>query len=251
MMSATLPEGVRFGKSVLINPWVVSLSEIQNAKSLDEPQMKTRQIFLFRHGQTDWNKEGRIQGNIDVPLNDFGRTQAARLQPIFRELGIQAILSSDLSRARQSAELATSELDIPLHLDPGLREIHLGKLEGLSRAEIEERFGIQFSQNLSHRPLSDQEITALSSEHGSQVVARALQALDRFFGESHGAEIERLAVASHGGVVRRVLQAALATDVFPAPVTNAAIYPITVTWEPRITLRLETVLPIPAKATLR
>ena len=68
----------------------------------------SRILYLARHGETDWNAAGRWQGQSDVPLNDLGRDQARRLGEALRDKGVTAIVSSDLSRARETATMVTS-----------------------------------------------------------------------------------------------------------------------------------------------
>lgn len=207
--------------------------------------MSPRQIYLFRHGQTDWNKEGRIQGHLDVPLNELGRFQAARLRPLFRHLKIQGALSSDLSRAHESARLACEGLGLHIHVDSGLREVDLGKLQGLNAQEIENQFGTEFSQALRRRTLTDEDLATTSSEKSDLVVARALSAMERFLTSPIGTGVERLAVASHGGVIRRILQFALAEEELGSWVTNGTVYPLELRWEPEPQWRIGASLPIP------
>jgi len=101
-------------------------------------------IGFVRHGQTDWNVEGRIQGQTDIPLNNEGISQAhalaARLQS--EDKIWDAVLSSDLIRARHSAEIIAGSLGIPLlDGDSRLRERSFGEAEGLLRSEREQRWG--------------------------------------------------------------------------------------------------------------
>lgn len=185
-------------------------------------------ILLFRHGETDWNREGRIQGHLDVPLNERGREQAMTLQAPLSRWGTQAILSSDLSRARETAEIAAQPMKIPVHTHPGLREIHLGQMQGMSRTEIEAKFGVDLSHQLRHRVLSDSDVFRLGTERTEEVVARAEEALSTFFNENP--EIEILGISTHGGVLRRLLKRALKDqlqeDELPPPAPNAAIFPV-------------------------
>ncbi|MBC7691328.1 MAG: histidine phosphatase family protein [Methylotenera sp.] len=186
--------------------------------------MQTRTIYIFRHGQTDWNAEGRIQGHIDIPLNDLGRSQARRLIPALRKLGVQAFLSSDLSRASETAEIISIELGLPsVSLDPRLREIHLGKIQGLNRLEIEKLLGPEFSSRLRSAPLADTDVELLGSESGQEVNERALQALLQFARET---SFERIGVATHGGVIRRLIQFAVQNQHYPAPIPNGIVYPL-------------------------
>src|SRR6476659_10216608 len=88
-------------------------------------------LILVRHGETDWNAAGRLQGHTDRPLNDYGRTQAKRLAEQLAGDGIAAIYASDLSRARETAE----SLGLPVLVDPDLREKNWGSWEGLTSDE--------------------------------------------------------------------------------------------------------------------
>ena len=72
--------------------------------------MPRRLIFLIRHGETDWNAEGRWQGHTDVPLNQKGRTQALRVADALRKAGLGGVVSSDLSRARETAQIDCATL---------------------------------------------------------------------------------------------------------------------------------------------
>jgi broad specificity phosphatase PhoE len=99
-----------------------------------------RSIVLIRHGQTDWNVEGRWQGHADPPLNEFGRQQARLLVPEMREAGLTALYSSDLRRALETAEIIAAELHLVVIPEPRLREIDLGQWQGMLADEIEERY---------------------------------------------------------------------------------------------------------------
>lgn len=95
-------------------------------------------LLLVRHGETDWNREGRWQGHSDTHLNDSGREQAARLAA---ELdGIDVVYSSDLARARETADILAAPLEHPVHLDARLRERSFGSWEGKTASEIEAEF---------------------------------------------------------------------------------------------------------------
>lgn len=180
-------------------------------------------LYVFRHGQTDWNADGRIQGHLDIPLNDRGREQARALIEPLRALGIQAILSSDLSRALETAMIVASALRIPVTQDQGIREVHLGKLQGLDREEIQRLYGKDFSAQIGRMPISDADIVNLGAESGEQVVARISQAIQTFAVKHPG--LERIGVASHGGVIRRMIQLAPVSHGFPPPIANGVIYP--------------------------
>jgi probable phosphoglycerate mutase len=93
-------------------------------------------LLVIRHGETAWNTEGRIQGHIDIPLNEKGRWQADRLATALIDEDIHAIYSSDLERARDTAQAVATALSQPLQLHTGLRERHFGRLEGNTQAEV-------------------------------------------------------------------------------------------------------------------
>src|SRR5690348_15797843 len=96
-------------------------------------------ILLVRHGQTDWNAEGRWQGHSDRSLDDAGRAQAALLASHLARTGIDLLYSSDLARARETAAAVEAVTGLDARIDPDLREVDVGGLTGGSPAEDEAR----------------------------------------------------------------------------------------------------------------
>ena len=143
-------------------------------------------LLLVRHGETDWNAGGRLQGHTDRPLNEAGRRQAKALADELDGEGVEAIYASDLARARETAEILGVRLGLPVVLDPDLREKNWGTWEGLTPAERER---VEFAGETTE-------------EHRE----RTLAALRRI-AERH--PDGRVLVVSHGGSLRRVQAAAL------------------------------------------
>jgi probable phosphoglycerate mutase len=98
-------------------------------------------ILIVRHGETDWNRDGRWQGHSDTPLNERGREQARELAASLD--GVDAVYASDLARARETAEIVAERVGLQVHLDARLRERGFGGWEGLTAEEIESRFADQ------------------------------------------------------------------------------------------------------------
>lgn len=101
-------------------------------------------LLLTRHGETDWNAERRWQGHSDPPLNDRGREQARELAATLD--AVDVIYSSDLARARETAEILAERLDLEVRLDPRLRERSFGAWEGKTWDELEEHYADALSR---------------------------------------------------------------------------------------------------------
>lgn len=101
-----------------------------------------KHFYIFRHGQTIWNAEGRPQGQhpYPVPLTMTGREQAAELAAKLADKKIKTLISSDLLRARQTAEIVAEKLGLKVEFDPRLREVDYGELNGMYTLEREEKF---------------------------------------------------------------------------------------------------------------
>lgn len=92
-------------------------------------------FWFLRHGETDWNAQNLSQGNVDIPLNDTGLAQARSASLLLRNKGIRQIISSPLSRAKVTADIAAAELGLPVQVDDGLREVAFGIQEGKPMSE--------------------------------------------------------------------------------------------------------------------
>lgn len=114
---------------------------------------------LVRHGQTDWNLEGRYQGQSDVPLNQTGRAEAQSLAGRLKGKSFAAIHTSDLQRARETAEIIAEVLTLPVTLEPLLREINQGEWEGQFVEAIKARFAELWEQRTMD-PASEQTLKA-------------------------------------------------------------------------------------------
>lgn len=179
-----------------------------------------KRIYLLRHGQTDWNKEGRIQGHLEVPLNPIGREESRRLTPVLTRLKIDLILSSDLGRAIETAKLA---LPNATHLmDPRLRETHLGALQGKTRDEIKAEHGDEIWERMRAFPLTDADVMNLGTESGHQVHSRTMDAILDF---ARNQAFNSAAVVTHGGVLRNLFRFMGIAELIPHPIPNAAIFP--------------------------
>lgn len=99
--------------------------------------MTLRRLVLLRHGQTDYNAAGRMQGHFDSVLTEMGLAQAARVAPEIARLAPDRLISSDLRRAVDTADIVGAASGRPVKLDPRLRETHLGEWQGHTVAEIE------------------------------------------------------------------------------------------------------------------
>ena len=151
--------------------------------------------FLFiRHGETDWNRQQRFQGQIDVPLNDLGHTQARRLGERLAGEPSEHLISSDLQRAQQTAApLATAWQAAPA-LMPGLREQCFGVLEGLNVPTIKARHPDLWTRWLEHRA----DFALPGGESLQQFHARVIATV-KALAEAHPGR--RLTVVTHGGVL--------------------------------------------------
>ena len=135
-----------------------------------------RILFLFRHGETDWNREGRLQGHTDTPLNATGLTQAQALAESLRPHRLDAVVSSDLKRAQTTAQIVAEALRVPLFTEAGLRETDVGAAEGLLWADAKTRFG----EGLTERWFSDGDVAFPGGETGIETRMRGLAGLRRF-----------------------------------------------------------------------
>lgn len=148
-------------------------------------------LILIRHGETEWNRLGRWQGQTDVPLNPGGRRQARDLADRFQHEPLDSVYSSDLRRARETAQVLAEATGAPLVEDPRLREIHLGTWEGLLFDEIRRRDGDRLDR-FRAEPASER---APGGEGVLDVQRRSLAALDEIVRtHPHGS----VALVSHG-----------------------------------------------------
>jgi broad specificity phosphatase PhoE len=141
-------------------------------------------LILARHGETDWNRDGIWQGHGDPPLNELGRSQAAQLAERLADVELDALYSSDLRRAYETAEIVGRAKELEITADPDLREMDVGSWSGLTTEEIATRFPGMASHDGEPREDFD---------------ARAVGALTRIAGAHQGGHV---LVVTHGGVVR-------------------------------------------------
>lgn len=158
-------------------------------------------LLVWRHGRTGWNAAGRFQGQLDPPLDDEGRAQAARTAPVLAAAlhGRRTVLvSSDLQRAVDTAETLAPLLGQPVRVDARLREHGLGSWEGLTRDEVAERHPEQYADWLAGGP-----VLGRGGEAPDAVAARALAAV----ADLPDAEVAVL--VTHGGLAGRLVEALL------------------------------------------
>ena len=171
-------------------------------------------LFVARHGETDWNAAGRWQGQTDVPLNPRGREQARDLAARLRREAVAAVASSDLLRARSTAEIVAAELGLSVnHLDPGLRERRFGCFEGLTRDEVAARFPEAWA-----RYLDDPGPAPPGGESREALLGRLLPAVAAAARLHAGPVL----VVMHGGAMR----ALLAEHLVGMPRPSSAAWPL-------------------------
>jgi 2,3-bisphosphoglycerate-dependent phosphoglycerate mutase len=158
-------------------------------------------LLLVRHGETDWNAEGKLQGHTDRPLNEYGRRQAQALADRLAAEQVDALYASDLCRARETAEILGERLGLPVDVDPDLREKNWGTWEGLTS---DERLEVAYEGETSeaHRE-------------------RMLRAVERIV-ERHPEG--RVIVVTHGGSLRRLQ--AVASGVAAPVIENCAVWAV-------------------------
>lgn len=151
---------------------------------------------LIRHGETAWNKERRLQGHTDIPLNEQGLEQARQLGISLRhrELPFTALYSSDLQRTRQTAAPLVSLTGLAPRLQPALRERHYGCLQGKTYAEAEQHLPMVFAQYRARKP----DFVLDGGESLRQFQQRIQTCLETLAAEHHG---QSILVITHGGVL--------------------------------------------------
>jgi len=152
---------------------------------------------MVRHGETEWNAEGRVQGQTDIPLSRVGVKQAHAAAAALCQHDFSAIYSSDLMRVRQTAEPSVRRLALPLQLDPDLRERHYGIFERMLYTEVRSRYPEHYARFNAKDPDFDLE----TGESLRTFFERSLRALNRIV-ERHGGE--QVLVFTHGGVLDMV-----------------------------------------------
>ncbi|MGC4376174.1 histidine phosphatase family protein [Fictibacillus sp. Mic-4] len=176
-------------------------------------------IAFVRHGVTDWNKEQRAQGTLDIPLNSEGKEQALKLANRFKNEHWDKVISSDLSRARETGETIANTLHIPFSTDGRLREISYGRLEGTNHQEREAKWGANWRE-LDHGIEKDEEVLKRGMEFVCEVA-------EQYPGE-------KIIVVSHGAFIKKLLNVLIEQGVSDEPLHNTSVSIVTLndkTWE--------------------
>jgi probable phosphoglycerate mutase len=167
--------------------------------------VKVTRLYLVRHGATQLTAEDKFSGAIGVELSDEGRGQAARLGERLRNEGITALYASPLSRTMETASIIGRHCALSIETRDGLREISHGRWEGLTRREVEARYGAEYA-SWEEDPFT---FAPEGAESGVTVLARALPVIREIVTLHPG---ERVLVVSHKATIRIVLSSLLGFD---------------------------------------
>ena len=136
-------------------------------------------LVLVRHGQTDWTDEGRWQGQASLPLNELGCEQAYQAAEFHKQFGFHALYSSDVRPAMETAHIIGHELGLDVIVEPRLRDINLGKWQGMLSSEVQAQYPAEFrrwhEQPLAAQPPDGETLVALSKrvlEVVNEIIAR-------------------------------------------------------------------------------
>lgn len=163
-------------------------------------------IYLIRHGQVAWNARSAYVGSTDIPLNDTGRAQAERLARRLERDDISAIYASDLSRARETAEIVAERLDLSVVLMPALRELDYGEWEGMPEVKVPKRYPELFEAWRA-------DPAQVSTPGGETVQELADRAYPAFCGIAEQHADENVAVVGHKCTNRVLLCRILGIDI--------------------------------------
>lgn len=155
----------------------------------------TRRIVLWRHGRTAWNVAGRVQGQTDTSLDDVGREQAASAAARLASLRPVRVVSSDLERARHTAEALAGLVGLEVETDERMREMNFGAREGLTWSESWDRFpdGMRAWLSGDETQIPDSETHAQAGRRMAEAIEDVVEALE---------DEETVVVVAHGAVLR-------------------------------------------------
>lgn len=164
--------------------------------------MTNLEILVARHGETDWNKNSKWQGLSDIPLNESGIAQARKLGEILKGEKIDAIISSDLKRAKKTAEIVAEMLEVGnVRTDARLRERFLGKFEGWETDQVADYSGLPQAQR---RLLETDEAFADNLESVEPWDNFRLKVWEAFKDIANSSSGSKTLIVGHGGVMRAI-----------------------------------------------
>ena len=164
-----------------------------------------RRIVILRHGRTAWNAERRYQGQADPPLDEVGQAQAIQAAALVAAMAPDVLISSDLQRARATADKVGLLSGLQVRVDPRLRERNLGHWEGLTRDEVEARYPDEYADWAAGR-----DVTRRGGENRQQVADRALALV------SDLPDVELAVLVSHGATAMCLTAALLGLPQTPS-----------------------------------
>lgn len=180
-----------------------------------------RVFYIFRHGETDWNKERRCQGHTNTPLNQNGLLQAMELAERMMNVPLEIVVSSDLERALITGKTVAEKKAVPLQVDSRLREMSYGEAEGMLFEEAIQSFGTELWQKLqSFRKENDHvgfpggETRKMARERFLEVIYHLLESTTH----------QHIGISTHGGALRNALHHFLPEEHPILTIPNCVLY---------------------------
>jgi len=170
--------------------------------------MLPKSFYFLRHGETDWNKQGLMQGHTDIPLNDTGRAQAEAAAAILARVPIDRIVASPLIRAYETAEIVNRHLQKEIVREEGIRERHFGSMEGVTHIEMDR----QRQQMMAEGLLPVEENGYPCPPEAEPYGDFRLRTIESFARHMREMPEENILFVAHGGVYR-VLRRCLFEDL--------------------------------------
>jgi probable phosphoglycerate mutase len=181
------------------------------------------ELIIFRHGETDWNKEKKLQGHINIPLNDHGVSQAQELAKRVQDKGIEIIYSSDLSRAKKTAEIVAELSNVDIVYDARLREKTFGKADGLNHKQVVEKFGAESWEKFRDCSEDTWDFCFAGGETRRQCLNRVLDVLCEI---NEQKKFNKVGISTHGGIIRALMAHANILGMGTVKVANCQDYQV-------------------------
>ena len=165
------------------------------AKIQKREKLSYMTLYFIRHGESESNRKQYFAGQIDAPLTELGHEQARLVATFFRDIPLNAVYASDLSRATETARPTADQHGLPVIPEPGLREVNTGDLEGVPFTQLSAKYPEQYA-------VWNTDIGNVSFPNGETMVEAALRAQEAVCRIAEAHPHGTVAVASHGAVIR-------------------------------------------------